>query len=521
MTFLGANSIFLFLSSVSGLCRQWLLLFFLMLAVGNGFAQDVRLVRFGLDEAAISPQTQVHPVNLLGGPELELVLVSNDGHAVIYGQTPNGFVPVQRLPLPLPPSQGQHVYYGFARIESPERYSLVILAPGSVNYYPLENNLLASQPQTLFNTELVSQQSPGPVHRHFDMALDFDGDGIDELLLPADNGFSISRRTPEGTYSRIALPREAFSVEQSFTFSRDVPEDSVRPRFFTSTLERSRGTSNLLFFDANNDGRLDLIYSSTAIGPTSTQVERYDVFLQQDGLKFDSRPSQSFAVPYDSQADVTFRDINQDGYLDAILVRSNLDVVNPRTVIKFYIGNKTGDYQVFTRETDRFVTKDPVGLVQLSDFNNDGVTDFATTFFSYQFGSMEDIVDLAFANRIQFRLQFFLGRPGQGFPRRPDSEQQVTLNTRLENFRGNPPVMLVKDMNGDGMMDLVVRNSPTEIQVTFSNANFGLANSVAGSFTIPENASLSFTDINADGLNDIIISDPGSRHLSVIVPVKR
>src|SRR5690606_3715224 len=117
------------------------------------------------------------------------------------------------------------------------------------------------------------------------------------------------------------------------------------------------------------------------IGPTSTQVERYDVFLQQDGLKFDSRPSQSFAVPYDSQADVTFRDINQDGYLDAILVRSNLDVVNPRTVIKFYIGNKSGDYQIFTRETDRFVTKDPEGLVQLSDFNNDGVTDLATTFF--------------------------------------------------------------------------------------------------------------------------------------------
>src|SRR5690606_10621070 len=149
-------------------------------------------------------------------------------------------------------------------------------------------------------------------------------------------------------------------------------------------------------------------------------------------------PSQSFAVPYDSQADVTFRDINQDGRLDAVLVRSNLDVVNPRTVIKFYIGQGSG-YQVFSRETDRFVTKDPVGLVQLNDFNNDVVTDFAMTFFSYQFGSMEDIVDLAFANKIQFRLQFFLGREKQGFPRRPDSEQLITLNTKIENFRGNPP----------------------------------------------------------------------------------
>ena len=211
--------------------------------------------------------------------------------------------------------------------------------------------------------------------------------------------------------------------------------------------------------------------------------------------------------------------MNLDGRLDAVLVRSNLDIVNPRTVVKFYIGEKQG-YQIFDHETDRFVTKDPVGLVQLNDFNSDGVTDFAMTFFSYQFGSMEDIVDPAFANKIQFRLQYFLGRGKQGFPRQPDAQQEITLNTKFENFRGNPPVMIVDDMNGDNMMDLVVRNAVDEMQVYLTHGNFVPGSTPVAVFKIPEQASLSFTDVNADGLNDIVVSDASTGYLNFIVPLR-
>jgi len=483
-------------------------------------AAELRLQQFKLPAGVAGSNSQIHPVNLLGGPELEIATVSGDGKLVIFAQSPQGYAPVQSLPLPLPPTDGQHLYYGFARVESKDYYSLVLLSPGSVTYYPHEGNLLSAAPQVLFQSKLVSDETPGPVHRYFDLALDMNGDGFDELLLPADNGFSISARQPDGKYTRLELPRSAYKVEEDFSFSRDIPSDPSRPNFYMTEVSRRSGTNDLLFFDANGDGRQDLIYSSTATGPESRQVERYDVFLQQDGLKFGDKPSQSFAVPYDSQADATFRDINQDGRLDAVLVRSNLDIVNPRTVVKFYIGQEEG-YQIFTRETDRFVTKDPVGLVQLNDFNSDGLTDFAMTFFSYQFGSMEDIVDLAFANKIQFRLQYFLGRPKQGFPRRPDAEVPVTLNTKLENFRGNPPVIMVKDMNGDKMMDLVVRASASELQFHMSQGNFSISPSAAATLKIPEQASLAFRDINRDGLTDALVSDPKSNYFSIIMPSVR
>lgn len=501
--------------------RLVLLLLLVVVLVEDSMAQSagVRFQQITVPATAIDGRTQVHPVNLLGGPEKELVLVNGSGQLLIFAFTGSGFSHVQTLPLPLPPDKEQHLYYGFARVLSADVHSLVILSPGSVSVYPVENHLLAHTPQTLFQTKLISQKSPGPTHRYFDMALDFNNDGFDELLLPADNGFTIHRRLESGGYGQIALPRNAFKEESQFTFSRDIPDDPVRPTFFMSSLSQRKGVSDLLFFDANNDGRLDLIYSSTATGDRTRQVERYDVYHQTGNLTFSGSPDQSFAVPYDSQADATFRDINNDGKLDAILVRSNMDIVNPRTVVKFYIASGKG-YEIFSKETDRFVTKDPVGLVQVNDFNNDGVPDFAMTFFSYQFGSMEDIVDLAFSNKIQFRLQYFMGRGAEGFSRQPDAEQPITLNTKLENFRGNPPVMITRDMNGDGLMDLVVRPAATELQVYLTRGNYSVSPSPAGSWKIPENATLSFMDMNSDGLCDIIVSDAASKHLSVIFPTR-
>ena len=199
-----------------------------------------------MNKAAICATTQVHPVNLLGGPSLEIVLIS-DRQAVISGQAATGFVPLQTVPLPLPPQKGQHLYYGFARVDSTEHYSLVILSPGSVTWYPLQNGLLSSEPKVLFQTDLVSVATPGPVHRYFDMALDIDGDNIDELILAADNSFSISKREKNGTYSHVKLPRNSFKREDVYRFNRDVPEVPVRPKFFMTSLTHRRGANDMLF----------------------------------------------------------------------------------------------------------------------------------------------------------------------------------------------------------------------------------------------------------------------------------
>ena len=79
-------------------------------------------------------------------------------------------------------------------------------------------------------------------------------------------------------------------------------------------------------YDANGDGLIDLIYSSTAPGPSSKQVERYEVFLQHKGMTFGQKPSQTIEVPYEYNADKTFRDLNPDRV--CVLPRGPMTVVS-------------------------------------------------------------------------------------------------------------------------------------------------------------------------------------------------
>lgn len=470
--------------------------------------------KIALTGVELTPDSHVVPVDLYAGPDKELAVVRRNEVSVL---ALNGkeYVVAQRLLLPAGDgTAGGRVYYGFARLAKGAPKSIVTLSSGGLMYYPYNGARISEQPVTFYKGALPRSEAGGSAVQYYDLALDLDNDGIDELLVPEESGFAILHQGSNNTYTKVQQPRNAYKREDVFQFSNDVPPDASRPAFYSASLRHSRGVEDLLFYDANGDKLQDLIYSSTEMTAESKEVERYDVFLQQKGMTFSSEPNQSLAIPYDSTAQSTFRDVNADGKLDAVVVRSNLDIVNPRTVVKFYVGTGQG-YQVFNKETDRFVTKDPIGLVQLADFNSDGLTDFAMTFFSYQFGSTEDIVDLALANKIKFKLQFFVGRGSRGYNRQPDAEKEITLNTKLENFHGNPPVMIVPDMNGDRVMDVIVRASEDEAEIYCSQGGLGFLAKPSATFDIPVDGSINIEDLNGDGLADVLVSSGPKQALTV------
>jgi hypothetical protein len=153
--------------------------------------------------------------------------------------------------------------------------------------------------------------------------------------------------------------------------------------------------------------------------------------------------------------------------------------------------------------------------VRVADFNRDGIPDFAMTFFSYQFGSTEDIVDLVVANKVRFKLQFFLGRGKRGFTRQPDFEQELSLNMKAEGFSGYQPIMLVDDMNGDSVMDLAVRIDEGRLVIYGSTGKPGFARQPSAEITFPNDASLDFEDVNGDGLADVLVSTTVKRSLTI------
>lgn len=450
--------------------------------------------------------SRIHPVNLIGNEGKELLVVQGQSATLLM---PDGatFSVGQRLLLPIPTKANGKTYYGFARLGGQKNHSLVLLMPEGIFHYPTSDDRLVDEPKPLIRKELIQGQGAGQQVQYFEFAVDLNGDNLDDFLVPEQSGFTIFRQNANMQFSPVPLPKSPYEVESTFRFHRELPDDPVRTASVSGMMMTRRGVTDLLLYDANRDGLQDLVYSSTRPGPNSREVERYEVFLQRRGFVFDSKPSQVMEVPYEPGADVTFRDVNLDGRLDAIMVKSNFDIVNPKTIIKFYVAGQQS-YQLFTRETDRFVTKDPIGLVRVADFNGDGATDFATTFFSYQFGSAEDIVDFALGNKLRFKLQFFLGRGAAGFNRSPDFEKELVISMKPESYRGYLPVMVTEDLNSDGIMDLVVRREEGLLEIYPSRKGLAFDRNPSGEISVPTDAVISFEDMNADGLQDIIVSSP-------------
>lgn len=482
----------------------------------GAFGRSFSFKSFSLPKEAVAPGHRIHPVALLQPGRLDLVSAGKDSISIYRCDGPS----VQlHQKVGVPSAQGGVLYYAFGRIAKGAPYSLMFLMSDGIYFYPLEKGSLAPVIQPLLKKALYRGEAPPGMH-YFDFAVDLDNDGLEDLLLPEENGFSIMHQTSPGKFDPVELPRPIYTHEDEFDFSQNLLDDPVRAQSVSGRTSRRRGVleNKFLLFDANSDGLQDLIYKSTVPAPGSKENDRFDVFLQRKETSFGKKPDQTIEIPYDSMADITFRDLNNDRRLDAIVVKSNLDIANPRTAIKFYISGKEGK-QLFTQETDRYVTKDPIGLVRVADFNSDGSTDFAMTFFSYQFGSAEDIVDLIVANKVRFKLQFYLGRGARMFNRQPDFEQQLELNLKAEGSsdanHAYPPVLIVNDMNGDKVMDLMVRPEEGRMAIYLSNKGMSYPREPSWEMAVPADAVADFADINGDGLNDIIVSSVRKQQLTI------
>lgn len=482
-------------------------------------AADLKFQAVSLPKDAISAESRIHPANLLGDSRKEIIVANPDSFDV-FAFTDSGYALVQTVPVTrLGGGPVGKVYYGFARLEPGDRYTILVMTPEGIGYYPLTHEQAIGEPRLLFSRPMIQGQSGGKPTQYFDFAVDLDNDGLEDLLLPEQDGFSILKQVEPKKFAPVELPRNPYKREKDFRFRQNNSAGPAWAESYSGYVRNRRGVNDLLIFDANSDTLQDLIFTEFGPGPDSSQVERYDVFLQRKGMSFAAEPDQSILVPHDPRADITFRDLNRDGHLDVVSVQSNIDIANPRTVTRLYLTNGKKE-QMLSQASQRFITKDPVGLINIGDFNSDGFPDFATTYFSYQFSSVDDIVDLALASRIRFKLQFFLGRNGSVNQRQPDGEKELTLHVKAESLEGTPPFLMVPDMNGDRASDLVVRTRTDELSVYPSSGPVTFPSSPAATLSVPDDASVDTEDLNGDGLGDLLVSSPSRKSFTAYISTR-
>jgi hypothetical protein len=322
---------------------------------------------------------------------------------------------------------------------------------------------------------------------------DFNGDGLPDLAVAHTGSANVSVLLGNG--------------DGSFQTARNFP---------------AQGTNSVAVGDFNGDGFLDLVTTGSVLlgnGDGSFQAAR--------NFPTGSAP-QSVAVG----------DFNGDGLLD-------LAVANNRSNdVSVLLGNGDGTFQA----TRNF----PAGIapwsVAVGDFNGDGLLDLAVAGSYCDYGSCFDqTVRVLLGNgdgTFQTARNFPAGSAprsvavgdfnGDGlldlavanegtWPNFRDGSVSVLLGNGDGSFRFfrdlaagyGPQSVAVADLNGDGLLDLVVASGTVRVLLGNGDGSFQTTHVsyVAGGF--PSSAAVA--DFDGDGFPDLAVANYGSNDVSVLL----
>ncbi|MFN8115962.1 MAG: FG-GAP-like repeat-containing protein [Bacteroidia bacterium] len=244
---------------------------------------------------------------------------------------------------------------------------------------------------------------------------------------------------------------------QNYTFSQATFTNGVAP-------------TNALKGDFNNDGEMDIIMQS------------------QDGLKtYLQMPSNTFSIvvtTYTSSLKIfQCSDFNGDGNTDVLANNNHL-----------FLGNGNGTFSL-TTINQNFSSYTSIS----SDFNNDGIKDVASV-----------------TSNTNALLSIFIGQGNGNF----NISNSYTVNgvsnfnyAYTENLEASR--IAVNDLNNDSNQDLVISTVVTTgtvntgyLSVYLGNGNgtFNSVNTYTYNFDI---TTVKISDMNIDGINDIIFSSSG------------
>jgi hypothetical protein len=228
--------------------------------------------------------------------------------------------------------------------------------------------------------------------------------------------------------------------------------------------------------DFNGDGKLDLAVASCGSDNTCGQGDdAVSILLGNGDGTFKTRLDFATGTSADALA---VADLNRDGKLDLI-------VGNSFSTVGVLLGNGDGTFQT---HVDYNTGNGPFSIV-VGDFNGDGFLDVAAS-------------NTCGASSCQGpgSISVLLGN-GDG-----------TLQPQVEYATANGPVSLVTaDFNRDGKLDLAVANAssylpPSSMQVLLGNGDGTFQPAVSYAVGI-DPAALVAGDINGDGVLDLILSN--------------
>lgn len=335
-----------------------------------------------------------------------------------------------------------------------------------------------------------------------DFIQDVNKDGIDDLILPdfeRTNLWLASKGSQEYRYQYLPINTQV-----------ELSQEGV---FFNPV--------TLFYADLTLDGQQDIAWISKGHVNYFRQIEGGSFSSQQEELALASsihglnwwQIRESDGENLD-QSNLTHRvieqikDINGDGFIDVIVrfTKSSgvLDRVND---YEFYLGfsNKNGQLELPKIANTVIKAEGTLTGLNIIDVNNDGKFEVLLSSFEL---SVSNIIGALLSGNIDQNVLLFSLNDDNSYEEDALISKEVELSFSLSSGQSGQPIVLLSDVNGDELQDLVLSSGEDKLNIFLGNKSSRLFNRKASKHKIPlpKNGELfEHYDINHDGKEDFIM----------------
>ncbi|MBI3271926.1 MAG: VCBS repeat-containing protein [Planctomycetes bacterium] len=352
----------------------------------------------------------------------------------------------------------------FLRLGWEKGLTLALFRSDGVIYHAWNGERWELLPRRLLFTRTFFQAPQADALPVFRYPIDIDRNGLDELLVPQEDGYRIYFQHQGGKFGRIS--------PIALAGARSVTRGSG------NALVANYAIPRLEVEDVNGDWRRDLVTCSGS---------RFSYWLQDERGAFPSTPSATFDLEF-LKASVqrnrvqasftTLVDVNGDQSADLIVAQTSGDVgvfESLVTKIVLYLGRKGAP---FSETPDQILNLKGVSIdPQLVDVNGDGRTDLVVSSFRTD---LLGAAKSALLQAVNVSYYIFLFDPKTNrFSDDYDFERMVTIPTDSieKGGRGLPHIYFSGDFDGDKRNDMVTLSGEGRLAVYRGREGVGLFHS--------------------------------------------